>query len=224
VILGAPNEEDAVDDAKKALWTKVVADFEPSGQTQREFAEARQIELSRLRYGLYSLRNASRPLATEKGDPSVKADKAATRRSPSEASRMIPVRVVASTAPKARRGMVDVPSSDGLLELALPSGARGLAVACSRSRDGCFSNCVKRRAGPNVRLDLDPHVMGITDGVERHLLVAQLRRRNRQVPRRLESRELGERAAPSSASLTLTTLKTSSEKGSTPSSASLSRS
>jgi hypothetical protein len=68
VILGAPNEEDSVDDAKKTLWTKIVSDFELSGQTQREFAEARQIELSRLRYWLYSLRNASRPLATEKED------------------------------------------------------------------------------------------------------------------------------------------------------------
>jgi hypothetical protein len=125
VILGAPNEEDAVDDAKKTLWTKVVADFELSGQTQREFAEARQIELSRLRYWLYSLRNASRPLATEKEDPSVKpADKTATRRAPSEASRMIPVRVVASTAPKARRGTAGLPGADVFLELALPSGAR----------------------------------------------------------------------------------------------------
>ena len=51
-----------MDPAKKALWTKVVADFELSGKTQREFAEERQMELHRLRYWIYALRNASRPL------------------------------------------------------------------------------------------------------------------------------------------------------------------
>jgi hypothetical protein len=108
-----------VDEAKKALWTKVVADFELSGQTQREFAEARQIELSRLRYWLYTLRNASRPLATEGEVPSVDAaDKPGKRQAPAEGSRMLPVRVVASTAPKAR-----YPESAALLELTLPSGA-----------------------------------------------------------------------------------------------------
>ncbi len=54
-ILGASDKEAIVDEAKKALWTKLVADFELSGQTQREFAEAREIDLSRLRYWLYSL-------------------------------------------------------------------------------------------------------------------------------------------------------------------------
>jgi hypothetical protein len=113
-----------MDDAKKALWTKVVADFELSGQTQREFAEARQIELSRLRYWLYTLRSASRPLATGSEDPSVKpADAPSSKSAPTEGSRMLPVRVVASTAPKARRGMIDAPRGDALLELALPSGA-----------------------------------------------------------------------------------------------------
>jgi hypothetical protein len=105
-----------MDEAKRTLWTKVVADFELSRQTQREFAEQRQIDLSRLRYWIYSLRNASRPLAVEKEDPSVKSPE---RRAPPEAARMIPVRVVASPAPKAREAMMDA----GLLELALPSGA-----------------------------------------------------------------------------------------------------
>ncbi len=105
-----------MDDGKRALWTKVVADFELSGQTQREFAEQRQIDLSRLRYWIYTLRNASRPLATEKEDPLVKPPE---QRAPTEAARMLPVRVVGSPAPKAREAVADA----GLLELALPSGA-----------------------------------------------------------------------------------------------------
>ena len=104
-----------MDSAKKALWTKVVADFELSGKTQREFAEERQMELHRLRYWIYALRNASRPLVDGEESPSVKApDEAA----PKKAIRMLPVRVVGSPALKAREGEAE------LLELALPSGAR----------------------------------------------------------------------------------------------------
>jgi hypothetical protein len=103
-----------MEDGKRALWTKLVADFELSGQSQREFAEQRQVELSNLRYWIYKLRNESRPLATKPEDPSVKSPE---RRAPTEAARMLPVRVVASAAPKARR------PDDAMLELALPSGA-----------------------------------------------------------------------------------------------------
>ena len=106
-----------MDDAKRALWTKVVADFEMSGLTHREFAEQRQVELSRLRYWLYRFRNQSRPLSTEKVDPSVKSPE---HHAPPEGTRMLPVRVVASPALKARGNGADA----GLLELALPSGAR----------------------------------------------------------------------------------------------------
>jgi hypothetical protein len=104
-----------MDPAKKALWTKVVADFELSGKTQRAFAEERQMDLHRLRYWIYALRNASRPLVEDEPSSSVKApDQAASK----EATRMLPVRVVASPAPKAREAEAE------LLELALPSGAR----------------------------------------------------------------------------------------------------
>jgi hypothetical protein len=104
-----------MDPAKKALWTKVVADFELSGKTQRAFAEEHQVDLHRLRYWIYALRNASRPLVGDEESPSVKApDQAAPR----QVTRMLPVRVVASPAPKAREGEAE------LLELALPSGAR----------------------------------------------------------------------------------------------------
>ena len=105
-----------MDDAKRTLWTKLVADFELSGQTQREFAGQKQIDLSRLRYWIYRFRNESRPLSTEGSEASVKSPE---QRSPTGAARMLPVHVVASTAPKAR----EVGRDAGLLELALPSGA-----------------------------------------------------------------------------------------------------
>lgn len=108
------------DSGKRALWTKLVADFELSGQSQRAFAEARQVELSNLRYWIYKLRNESRPLATENKDAPPAAPEQAERPTPARASRMLPVRVVASTAPKAREATADA----ALLELALPSGAR----------------------------------------------------------------------------------------------------
>ncbi len=108
-----------MDDGKRALWTKVVADFELSELSQRAYAEQKKIDLSNLRYWIYKLRNDSRPLVTEKKDPPALAERA-EQRAPTRASRLVPVRVVGSAAPKARRE-VDV---DGLLELALPSGAR----------------------------------------------------------------------------------------------------
>jgi transposase len=101
-------------DGKRALWTKLVADYELSEQSQRAFAEERQIELSALRYWIYKLRNESRPLVTDGDDLLVKSPEQVA---PSEPSRLLPVRVVAS-APKARR------DGDGLLELEFPSGAR----------------------------------------------------------------------------------------------------
>lgn len=109
-----------MDDGKRALWTKVVSDFELSGLSQREFAEQKKIELSNLRYWIYRLRNDSRPLATEKKDPPAAAEQRSPAKAPDVGSRLVPVRVVASTAPKARwQG-----EGDGLLELAFPSGAR----------------------------------------------------------------------------------------------------
>src|SRR5690349_24465482 len=102
-------------DGKRALWTKLVADYELSEQSQRVFAEERQIELSALRYWIYKLRNESRPLVT---DGEVLSVKSPEQVAPSEPSRLLPVRVVASTAPKARL------EGEGLLELGFPSGAR----------------------------------------------------------------------------------------------------
>jgi hypothetical protein len=112
-----------MDDGKRALWTKVVADFELSELSQRAYAEQKKIDLSNLRYWIYKLRNDSRPLATEKQDPPGVAERAGQPvppRAPPVASRLVPVRVIASPAPKGA-GAVE---GAGLLELALPSGAR----------------------------------------------------------------------------------------------------
>ena len=103
-------------DQDKARWTKLVADFEVSDLSQREFATERGISLSNLRYWIYRLRKESRPLVTEASEHSGQGREQAKAR---PGSRLLPVRVVAS-APKARREG----EANGLLELALPSGAR----------------------------------------------------------------------------------------------------
>jgi hypothetical protein len=95
-------------------WKKLVADFEAGDLTQREFASERGISFSNLRNWIYRLRKEARPL--------VEAAPASSRQAPKRvesgrASRLVPVRVLAS-APKAR--LVEPVSA--LLELALPSG------------------------------------------------------------------------------------------------------
>ena len=103
-------------DDDRARWTKLVADFESAGLSQREFAQERGLSLSNLRYWIYRLRKESRPLVTEAAGRSGQGPE---RAAASESSRLLPVRVIASTAPKARQ-------QDGaaaLLELTLPSGA-----------------------------------------------------------------------------------------------------
>ena len=108
------------DSGKRAHWTKVVADFEASGLSQRAFAEQKQIGLSNLRYWMYKLRNESRPLTAGEQAAPERVPEHAERRVPEKAARMLPVRVVASPAPKAREAVAD----GALLELTLPSGAR----------------------------------------------------------------------------------------------------
>ena len=95
-------------------WKKLVADFEASDLTQREFASERGISFSNLRNWIYRLRKESRPLV----EVAPTSPGQAPRRAASNGgSRLVPVRVIAS-APKAR---LDEPSPS-LLELALPSG------------------------------------------------------------------------------------------------------
>jgi hypothetical protein len=49
-------------DQDRERWTKLVADFEASDLTQREFASERGISFSNLRNWIYRLRKESRPL------------------------------------------------------------------------------------------------------------------------------------------------------------------
>jgi hypothetical protein len=100
----------------RTRWTKLVADFESSDLTQREFATERGISLSHLRYWIYRLRKESRPLVSE--SPKV-SDQAPERGAAAGGSRLLPVRVVTS-APKARHEG----RAAEVLELVLPSGAR----------------------------------------------------------------------------------------------------
>jgi transposase len=101
----------------RTRWTKLVADFESSDLTQREFATERGISLSHLRYWIYRLRKESRPLVAE---PAKASDQAPERVAAPEGSRLLPVRVVAS-ASKTRTAVV-LGRADELLELTLPSG------------------------------------------------------------------------------------------------------
>ena len=108
-----------MDDQERARWVKLVADFESSDLTQREFATERGVSFSNLRNWLYRLRKESRPLVR---DDTKQPGQAPERSAAEGGSRLVPVRVVAS-ARNARRSLVQAAGSDDLLELALPSGA-----------------------------------------------------------------------------------------------------
>ena len=107
-------------DQDRGRWTKLVADYEASELTQREFASERGVSFSNLRNWIYRLRKESRPLVPE---PAKVSGQVPERGGAVEGSRLLPVRVVAS-APKARRAVAAAVAGDALLELALPSGAR----------------------------------------------------------------------------------------------------
>ena len=109
-----------MDDQERARWIKLVADFESSDLTQREFASERGISFSNLRNWIYKLRKESRPLVAE---PATVPGQAPARGVVAEGSRLVPVRVVAS-ASKTRTKVVARGAGDELLELALPSGVR----------------------------------------------------------------------------------------------------
>jgi transposase len=77
----------------RTRWTKLVADFETSDLTQREFATERGISFSNLRNWIYKLRKESRPLVAK--PPRVSGQGPEQAPAP-EGSRLVPVRVVAS--------------------------------------------------------------------------------------------------------------------------------
>ena len=109
-----------MDDQDRARWVKLVADFESSELTQREFASERGVSFSNLRNWLYKLRKETRPLVTGAAEVSRQAPKAEAAR---KGSRLVPVEVVASAAKLRTRALVTA-APESLLELALPSGAR----------------------------------------------------------------------------------------------------
>ncbi len=107
-------------DQERTRWTKLVADYEASELTQREFASERGISFSNLRNWIYRLRKESRPLVPE---PAKVSGQAPERGAALEGSRLLPVRVVRSAA-KPRTALAAAFAGNVLLELALPSGAR----------------------------------------------------------------------------------------------------
>ena len=102
-------------DQDRERWVRLVADYEASDLTQREYASERGISFSNLRNWIYKLRRESRPLVQVA--PEVSGQEP-PRVGPERASRLVPVRVVAS-APKARSDE----AAPAMLELAMPSGA-----------------------------------------------------------------------------------------------------
>ena len=81
----------------REFWSATVAELERSGERDREFAAKRGLTLVTLRYWIYRLRRERRKTVP-----------------------IVPVRVVASTAPSARQ-----PSdSSSTVEVELPSGLR----------------------------------------------------------------------------------------------------
>jgi transposase len=109
-------------DHDRTRWTKLVADFETSDLTQREFAAERGVSFSNLRNWIYKLRKESRPLVAEPANVSGQAPARPERVAVPEGSRLVPVRVVAVAAQK--RKTVVAGRGDRILEIALPSGVR----------------------------------------------------------------------------------------------------
>ncbi len=79
-----------MDDQERDRWTKLVADFESSDLTQREFATGRGVSFSNLRNRLYKLRKETRPLAPEETNQPRQESTDGPR---NEGSRLVPVRV-----------------------------------------------------------------------------------------------------------------------------------
>src|SRR5918912_4215660 len=101
-------------DQERERWKKLVADYEASDLTQREFASERGVSFTNLRNWIYKLRKETRPLVEVAPES---AGQEPRRAAAGEGSRLVPVHVVASAA-KPRSAA----SSAALLELSLPSG------------------------------------------------------------------------------------------------------
>ena len=99
--------------ADREKWKEMVADFEASDLSQREFSSQRGISFGTLRHWIYTLRRESRPLVLDETGMTVQVEQVQAK----PRLTLKPVQVVASAA-KPRTG------EEQLLELALPSGTR----------------------------------------------------------------------------------------------------
>ena len=146
-------------DQERARWTKLVADFESSDLTQREFATERGISFSNLRNWIYRLRKESRPLVAEPAKVSGQAPErgAAPEGLASRAGARGSVRAEGAA------GGERWSAGDGLLELALPSGARAVpgghrSRVPPSPRGGAVARDHDPAVGPHLhRLDADRH-------------------------------------------------------------------
>ncbi len=84
----------------RAIWMGIVGQFERSGLTQEAFAEERAIPVATLRSWIYRLRREQGEEARDESSP------------------ILPVRMVASTAPTARQ---DDGAATGAIELVVGS-------------------------------------------------------------------------------------------------------
>jgi hypothetical protein len=103
----------------RAYWTKLVTELARSGLTHAEFAAKRDVSVWSLRTWLYRLRRE------ERGQP-----------------RILPVRVVGSTAPTARRQ--DDAAGASVIEADLPTGVR---LRFSAATDPAVITDLLRRLG-----------------------------------------------------------------------------
>ena len=78
-----------MDDQERGRWTRLVAVFEASDLTQREFASERGISFSKLRNWIYRFRKESRPLVAEGTEHSRQGPE---QPSGAEGSRLVPAR------------------------------------------------------------------------------------------------------------------------------------
>ena len=104
----------------REFWAQLVAELERSGDRHREFAAKRGVKLVTLQNWLYRIRRE--------------------RRDGDDAPRILPVRVIVSTAPMARR------SSDeaSVVEIELPSGMR---LRFPTGTDGEYVAAIVKRLG-----------------------------------------------------------------------------
>ena len=79
-----------------AEWKELISEFETSGLTQKEFAAQKEVSLSTMQYWLY------------------KRSKSDSKFDVNSPAQFLPVEVVASAAPLARQGLIEVALRSGL--------------------------------------------------------------------------------------------------------------